>query len=221
MKLLLVFLCAALLSSLAFGQTYYKCRGPAGRASYADVPCAKGWSEEQVVSEYKRPAPPQRYVQPQQDAAPPQYAQQPQYVPPQKSSDARMLDAKVAEALGTGDFRRAKGLALTSEHWQMIAAAEQRINQAVTGRTDADLRAELGKSQECKSAQRSYDIESSSIARNGAAINAAQQRMYAACGITPPTVVENRTIVNDNRRTVVAPRAMNCQQAGGGQIDCW
>ena len=55
-----------------------------------------------------------------------------------------MLDAKVAEALGTGDFRRAKGLALTSEHWQMIAAAEQRINQAVTGRTDADLRAELG-----------------------------------------------------------------------------
>jgi len=135
-----------------------------------------------------------------------------------------MLDAKVAEAIGSGDFSRAKGLAVTPEHWQMISDAEKALRQPTTGRTDADLRAESKNSSACKDAQQSYDVEASSIRKDAAQINAAKRKMYSACGMNEPTVVENRTVINDNRRVITntePPRHMNCQQGVGGRISCW
>ena len=185
----------------AIGQTNYKCRTASGSTVFSDVPCPSGSRQERA-----------EYVAPQ--------AQQ-QYTSSQ-NSNARMLDAKVAEALGSGDFSRAKGLAVTPEHWQMISNAENGLRQPTTGRTDADLRAEARNSRECKEAQQSYDVEASSIRKDGAQINAAKRKMYSSCGMNEPTVVENRTVINDNRRVAApAPRPMNCRQSGGGRIDCW
>jgi len=79
-------LCATVLPSLAFGQTYYKCRTASGGVTYSDKACSQGAQQEQVVSEDDRP---QRYEQ--------GYA--PAYAAPQRSSKARLLDAKVADAL--------------------------------------------------------------------------------------------------------------------------
>ncbi len=187
----------------AIGQTHYKCKTASGGIVFSDVPCPSGSRQEKA-----------EYVAPQAQQAP-------QYAAPQ-SSNARMLDAKVAAALGSGDFSRAKGLAVTPEHWQMISNAENGLRQPTTGRTDADLRAESKNSRECKEAQQSYDVEASSIRKDGAQINAAKRRMYSACGMNEPTVVENRTVTNDNRRVVApAPRSMNCRQTLNGQIDCW
>ncbi|EXI68979.1 MAG: hypothetical protein AW08_00805 [Candidatus Accumulibacter adjunctus] len=186
MRPLAAFLSALFLPSLAFGQTYYKCRTASGTIAYSDAPCPGGTRQEQVLGDNARPS---------------QDAPQAQYAAPQKDANARLLDAKVAEALGSGDFPRAKGLAVTAEHWRMIAEAEQRQGGGLTGRTSADLRAELQNSTRCREAQRSYEVEASSIKNDRAMINATKRRMYAACGMDEPTVIENRTIINDNRPT--------------------
>jgi hypothetical protein len=186
----------------AIGQMNYKCKTPSGGTMFSDTPCPGGSRQEQAV--YSAP-PAQQYQAPQ-------------------NNNARMLDAKVLEALGSGDIGRAKGLAVTPEHWQMISDAEQRGRQApVTGRTDADLRASAGSSQECKAAQRSYDIEAGSLRHTKATVDAAKRGMYSACGMTEPTVIENKTVINDNRRSAPPPplQQMRCRNIGNGNLDCW
>ena len=116
--------------------------------------------------------------------------------PSGRNAYANELDAKVAEAIGSGDMTKAKTYALTPKHWQMISDAEQRGRApVVTGRTSADLRAEAGNSDECKQAKRSYDVESSSIRKNSAQIDATRRLMYSACGMDEPITikVDNRT----------------------------
>lgn len=203
--ILLSFLTAAL-PFTAVAQTHYRCKTASGGTIFSDVPCPSGTRQEQATY-----VAPQVRQQPSQD----EFA-------PAKSSDARMLDNKVAEAIGSGDFSRAKGLALTAEHWKMISDAEQRIRQPVTGRTNADLRAESKNSRECKEAQQSYDVEASSIRKDAAQIGAAKRRMYSACGMNEPDVVDNRTFI-DNRKTVspAAARQTTCQQKMNGQMICW
>lgn len=191
----------------AMGQMNYKCKTPSGGTMFSDTPCPGGTRQEQAVYS---PPPAQ------------QYSSQ-QYQAPQ-NGNARMLDAKVAEPLGSGDIGKAKGLAVTPEHWQMISNAEQRSRQPTVGRTDADLRAESRNSQECKSAQRSYDIEAGSLSKTKATVDAAKRGMYSACGMPEPTVIENKTVINDNRRVITnsePPRQMNCQQGVGGRMSCW
>ncbi|MEF8699225.1 MAG: DUF4124 domain-containing protein [Candidatus Accumulibacter sp. UW25] len=198
----------------AAGQTMYKCKTPSGGTLISDTPCASGMRQAQL-SPGSSPAPAYPYRS-QATMAPDGQAQ---------SSNARLLDAKVAEALGSGDFPRAKGLALTAEHWKMIAAAEQQLRQTVTGRTDADLRAEARNSKECKDAQWSYDVEASSIRNDAAQINSAKRRMYSACGMREPDNVniDNRTIVQRDRRppVVAPPQSMRCTPTPGGGMTCW
>ena len=195
------FILAVAFPLAAIGQTHYKCRNASGSTIFSDMPCPSGSRQEKA--EYAAPQAQQQY-------------------PSSQNSNARMLDAKVAEALGTGNFSLAKALAVTPEHWQMISNAENSLRQPITGRTDADLRAESKNSQECKEAQRSYDVDASSIRNDGAQINASKRKMYSACGMNEPTVVENRTVINDNRRVVApAPRPTNCRQLAGGRIECW
>ena len=195
------FILAVAFPLAAIGQTHYKCRNASGGTVFSDMPCPTGSRQEKA--EYAAPQAQQQY-------------------PSSQNSNARMLDAKVAEALGTGNFSLAKALAVTPEHWQMISNAENSLRQPITGRTDADLRAESKNSQECKEAQRSYDVDASSIRNDGAQINASKRKMYSACGMNEPTVVENRTVINDNRSVVApAPRPTNCRQLAGGRIECW
>lgn len=95
----------------------------------------------------------------------------------------RQLDAAVKAAIAASDLPRAKRLAVTAEHWEWIAEAEKnRPAQAVTGRTQADLRAEKGASQECREARRNYELES----RSSESIEKMKHLMYEACGMDPP-----------------------------------
>lgn len=95
----------------------------------------------------------------------------------------RQLDAAIRAALAGRDLPRAKGLAVTAQHWEWIAEAEKEQQaQHVTGRTQADLRVEKGASQECRNARRNYEIET----RSPEAIEKAKHLMYEACGMDPP-----------------------------------
>lgn len=146
----------------AIGQTHYKCRTASGGAIVSDLPCPSETRQGQAAYNASQA---RQYSDPEAAPAPP-------------NADARMLDDKAAEALGSGDFDKVKGLAVTPENWQKIFEAEQ----PVTGRTDADPHADSKTSPECKSARRSYDMEASSTARNRAAIAATKRAMYSACG---------------------------------------
>lgn len=109
--------------------------------------------------------------------------------PPPAAADSaaspvmRQLDAAVKAAIAASDLPRARRLAVTAEHWEWIAEAEKnRPAQAVTGRTQADLRAEKGASQECREARRNYELES----RSSESIEKMKHLMYEACGMDPP-----------------------------------
>jgi hypothetical protein len=101
----------------------------------------------------------------------------------------RQLDAAVKAAIAGRDLPRAKGLAVTAQHWEWIAEAEKEQQaQPVTGRTQADLRAEKGASQECRDARRNYELES----RSPEAIEKMKHLMYEACGMEAPADTRRR-----------------------------
>jgi hypothetical protein len=164
----------------------YKCVSPTGATSFRDVPCSTADRQQRMRAEA---------VGGQADG----YRQ-----PSTAERQAALLDAKVAEAIGSGDIPRAKGLALTADHWRMISEAESG-RPITTGRTRSDLRAEAKNSRECKDAQWSYDVDASSIRKDAASIGAARRRMYSACGMEEPDQVTNRTTIY-NAPGVYRPR---------------
>lgn len=157
----------------------HKCVDAKGKVSYQDFPCGQApaiGTPDAARTGTASPAP--------ADSA--------------SSPVMRQLDAAVKAAIAGRDLPRAKGLAVTAQHWEWIAEAEQNQQaQPVTGRTQADLRAEKGASQECKDARRNYENES----RSPEAIEKMKHLMYEACGMeasadtgagTGQTVIVNR-----------------------------
>jgi len=179
-KLPLSLLLALLLVPPAAAQgQFHKCVDAKGKVSYQDFPCGQApaiGTPDAARTGTASPAP--------ADSA--------------TSPVMRQLDAAVKAAIAGRDLPRAKGLAVTAQHWEWIAEAEQSQQaQLVTGRTQADLRAEKGGSQECKDARRSYENES----RSPEAIEKTKHLMYEACGMEAPadagtgtgqTVIVNR-----------------------------
>ncbi len=153
-----------LAASPAFPQgQLHKCVDAKGKVSYQDFPCGQapriGAPEAPASAKANSAA----------DGAP--------------SPVMRQLDAAVRAAIAARDLPRAKGLAVTAEHWEWIAEAEKtQPAQPAIGRTPADLRAEKGASQECRDARRGYELES----RSPEAIEKAKQLMYEACGMEAP-----------------------------------
>lgn len=157
----------------------HKCVDAKGKVSYQDFPCGQApgiGTPDAARSGAASPAP--------ADSA--------------SSPVMRQLDAAVKAAIAGRDLPRAKGLAVTAQHWEWIAEAEkEQQTQSVTGRTQADLRAEKSASQECKDARRNYELES----RSPEAIEKMKHLMYEACGMeasadtgagTGQTVIVNR-----------------------------
>lgn len=143
---------------------FHKCVDAKGKVSYQDFPCGQApriGTPETPATAKANPA--------AADGA--------------ASPVMRQLDAAVRAAIAARDLPRAKGLAVTAEHWEWIAEAEKtQPAQPATGRTPADLRAEKGASQECRDARRGYELES----RSAEAIEKAKQLMYEACGKEAP-----------------------------------
>jgi len=195
MKNILVFSVISItivLAGDAFAQTTFRCKTPSGGTVFSDAPCSGGARQESVIT----------------GGAAESANRAAETTGSARNNNSSLLDAKVAEAIGSGDITRAKSLALTPLHWQMIADAEQRGRTTVTGRTPADLRAEAKNSSECKDAERSYDVEASSIRQNGAQIGAAKRHMYSACGMDEPTNIniDNRTTIRSSNVPNQAPR---------------
>jgi hypothetical protein len=67
---------------------------------------------------------------------------------------------------------------------------------AVTGRTQADVQADLGNSPACQRARRDYEVSSSSIKPSREHLDALASSMRAACGLREPDRIVNRTTVN-------------------------
>lgn len=158
---------------------FHKCVDAKGKVSYQDFPCGQApaiGTPDAARTGTASPAP--------ADSA--------------SSPVMRQLDAAVKAAIAGRDLPRARGLAVTAQHWEWIAEAEQNQQaQPVTGRTQADLRAEKSASQECKDARRNYESES----RSPEAIEKMKHLMYEACGMeasadtgagTGQTVIVNR-----------------------------
>lgn len=159
-------------TNLVYGETY-KCRGSNGRIEYRDHPCSANSATESVSKPvFTTTGVP---VQPNQSEVAVQT----------NSSNANMrdLDVMVDEAIGTGNLRRAKELALTSEHWAKIRAA-----QTPKQKSDAEIKVEQASSEECKQAKRAYDLEAGAIKPNSAQIDAKESLMHIACGAREPIV---------------------------------
>lgn len=179
-KLPLPLLLALLLVPPAAAQgQFHKCVDAKGKVSYQDFPCGQA----PAIGTPEAPRTGTTSPAPADSAA---------------SPVMRQLDAAVKAAIAGRDLPRAKGLAVTAQHWEWIAEAEQnQQTQPVTGRTQADLRAEKSASQECKDARRNYESES----RSPEAIEKMKHLMYEACGMeasadtgagTGQTVIVNR-----------------------------
>ena len=163
-RLALAFM-AILSAAPVFAQgQFHKCVDAKGKITYQDFPCGQAPTVGTPEAARSGAASP-----PPADSA--------------SSPVMRQLDAAVKAAIAGRDLPRAKGLAVTAEHWEWIAEAEKtQPAQPATGRTPADLRAEKGASQECRDARRSYELES----RSAEAIEKTKQLMYEACGMEAP-----------------------------------
>lgn len=77
-----------------------------------------------------------------------------------------------------------------------------------TGRTPADVQADLANSPACQRARRDYEVSSSSIKPNREHLDALASSMRAACGLREPDRIVNRTTVNvgDPARPLVPVR---------------
>lgn len=181
---LLPLLLATLLAAPPALAQAYKCRTPGGGTTISSTPCTNGEKTERAVSEA--------------------------VASPAASSDAQRdqaaLDAKVAAALANGDYERARTLAVTAHHWQMIAEAERSRPQATrSSASSTDWRAEARNSQECRDAQRNYDVDAGAIGANPTKVEASKQHMYAACGIDPPasTTINVNSGVGTTRQAIL------------------
>ena len=164
-RLALAFM-AILSAAPVFAQgQFHKCVDARGKITYQDFPCGQAPAIGAAGAPRVGAASP-----PSADSA--------------GSPVMRQLDAAVKAAIAGRDLPRARGLAVTAQHWEWIAEAEKDQQQAqpATGRTQADLRAEKSASPECRDARRNYELES----RSPEAIEKMKQLMYEACGMEAP-----------------------------------
>ncbi|WP_374243007.1 DUF4124 domain-containing protein [Zoogloea sp.] len=99
----------------------YKCKGADGKVQYTQGGCGQG-DEAKVVA----PVIPQVSGH---DGARGDYRGRAQA---EGSAAERQVGHLVAEALARDDYRRAEGLAVNSDHWQMIADAKAKKRSATT-----------------------------------------------------------------------------------------
>lgn len=145
----------------AWGQVY-KCKDTSGKLVYSDRPCDV---KAETIKRLDGPA--------HQTNRTERYS----IDSDSNVSDSQKLDAAIQRAIVSRDFRHAKELALTPKHWEWIKEAEKG-----PAKTEANLRWEQLNSQECKQAQRSFDIQASSVKRDLAEIERKRQRELSACG---------------------------------------
>lgn len=162
-------------AGLVYGETY-KCRSSDGRVEYLDRPCQTG--SVTVSTSESRAA-----LLPIQSGV--------TYQTNSQNTYQESLDAMFNEAIGAGDLRRAKELALTPKHWAQIRVAE-----TPRAKTSAEIQSEMASSSECQQAKRSYEIEAGAYNPKKEFLNAKKRVMYSACGMREPDSIDINNTVN-------------------------
>jgi hypothetical protein len=160
-----------ILPSLAFAQVY-KCtfKDEATRQTkvvYSDSPCGK--AEKQTLTAIQAKS--QLDIQTQQTTP---------------LAQAKALDLAVTNAVLSRDFKLAKSLATTKEHWRLIAIAEGETAPQVL--TVANSQPVVSREAECAQATYDFDYVSSTSWRDRELVAAKKSVMYAACGVSEPVV---------------------------------
>lgn len=171
------FIMAGFLLSTHANAEVYKCTFAdsvtgQNKVVYSDAPCSK--SEKQTLTTIQTKSPPLS-AQAFQTA---QLAQ------------ASAVDSAVTRAVLNQDFKLAKSLATTKEHWRLIAIAE---GEAVTQPLIvANSQPTVSRDEECAEAK--YDFESASRIswRDKDLVAAKKSVMHVACGVPEP--VQNQPI---------------------------
>jgi hypothetical protein len=149
----------------------YKCRyvdkaGHQTKVVYTDEPCSIG--SKQTTANIQ--------------AKPIKVAQQNQLSAAQESSDA--LDNAVTQAVLNKNFELAKSLAVTKEHWRLIAVANQPAPAKPA--LEAVEPAQVVANNPCEDATKEFDYTSRVHWRDDDLIAAKKSIMYAACGVPEP-----------------------------------
>jgi hypothetical protein len=140
----------------------YKCETGKSKVIYSDTPCHSG--SAQTITDIRT------------DLAMNQTSSQPAVM--------RQLDNAVKSAIAEEDFVRADALAVTREQRDWIALARKDAARSLAaGRTEADLLAEQGNSDECQQAKVSLEKEASSSFRKSDVLAAKTSLMYVSCGL--------------------------------------
>jgi hypothetical protein len=102
-------------------------------------------------------------------------------------TDDAELDLRVSRAVLKHDFKLAKSLAMTKEHWRLISMAEGTERQQVrTVATSPVVIARSTRQDECTLARNDFEFTSRTQWRHKDSIAAKKSIMYAACGISDP-----------------------------------
>lgn len=172
-------LAAVLFPSSAFGQVY-KCTSMdettrQNKVVYSDAPCGK--AEKQTLTQIQ--------VKSQVN---------PQSLQATQLAQAGALDSAVTRAVLSRDFKLAKSLAATKEHWRLIAIAEgesapQPLPQPLIV---ANTQPVVSPAYACALAKDDFETTFSTTWRDKELVAAKKSVMNAACGVTEPEV--NRPI---------------------------
>jgi hypothetical protein len=143
---------------------------------YTDEPCTK--TSKQTLVEFK-PKPQQMAKNTQQNQSP--VNQTPVNQPASQETSNAALDNAVTQAVLSKNFELAKSLAVTKEHWRLIAVASQPVPvKAVVEPV------QVAANNPCEDATKEFDYTSRVNWRDSDLIAAKKSIMYAACGINEP-----------------------------------
>jgi hypothetical protein len=111
-------------------------------------------------------------------------------------ADESPLDLKITRAVLMEDFKLAKSLAKTKEHWRLISMAEGAQQTSVKTIPIADR--QIAIQDECAIARNAYESTARARWRDEDLIATKKNSMYAACGVAE-SAGQNSVVVVGNR----------------------
>lgn len=173
MQIHIYLLTAGLLLSASAQAQVYKCtfadsETRQNKVIYTDVPCGKSGKQSLTDIQAKSP-----------------YAEQ----NVQSAQSSQELDAAVTRAVLNRDFKLAKSLAATKEHWRLIVIAEGESAPQTLAANSPPVAQTV---DECAQARESFESVSRTSWRDRELVAAQQSVMNAACGIQEsqnPTII--------------------------------
>jgi hypothetical protein len=172
-----VFLFTSLVFTTQLNAQVYKCTfvddaTRQGKVVYTDSPCQQ--AQKQTLTAIQTKSPPLSL----------------QALQTTQLAQVSALDAAVTRAVLDRDFKLAKSIATTKEHWRLIAIAEGASAPPVLA--VASNQTEVSRADECAQAKDNFEYVSRNSWRDRDLVAAKKSVVYVACGMPEP--VQNQAI---------------------------